>query len=99
MTTITIIENTTGHPADKLADAEVHFTRGQLAGLKLVGFGIWRSDPDRDVHVSFPGRAYSVNGERRSFQLLRPRTDDEEPRNALVERIREAYRKTCASRS
>ena len=33
-------EHTT--PVGKLADAEVHFTSGVLAGLKLVGFGVWR---------------------------------------------------------
>ena len=32
-------EHTT--PVGKLADAEVHFTSGVLAGLKLVGFGVW----------------------------------------------------------
>ena len=28
-------------PAGKLADAELHFEDGLLAGLKLVGFAIW----------------------------------------------------------
>ena len=30
-----------GAPAGKLADAEVHFCDGVLAGLKLVGFAVW----------------------------------------------------------
>ena len=45
-----------------------------LAGLKLIGFGIWeRRTGGRNV--TFPARQYSVNGERRSFALLRPIAD------------------------
>ena len=45
-----------------------------LAGLKLIGFGIWeRRTGGRNV--TFPARQYSVNGERRSFALLRPAVD------------------------
>jgi hypothetical protein len=63
-----------GNPPGKLADAELHFTDGALAGLKLVGFAIWeRKNGDRTV--TFPARAYAVNGERRSFALLRPIVD------------------------
>ena len=61
-------------PAGKPADAELHFTEGPLAGLKLIGFGVWeRGDHVRRVTV--PTRQYSINGERRSFSLLRPAAD------------------------
>lgn len=61
-------------PAGKLAEAELHFTDGPLDGLKLIGFGVWeRRTGGRNV--TFPARQYSVNGERRSFALLRPLTD------------------------
>ncbi len=41
-----------------------------LAGLKLIGFAVWeRRNGDR--MVTFPARQYLVNGERRSFALLR----------------------------
>jgi len=61
-------------PAGKLADAELHFTDGPLAGLKLIGFGVWeRGDHVRRVTV--PTRQYVANGERRSFSLLRPAAD------------------------
>ncbi len=45
MTNISIhIQKTNGHAAPgKLADAEIHFTGGELDGLKLVGFAVWRS--------------------------------------------------------
>jgi len=71
------------NPPGKLADAELHFTAGALAGLKLIGFGIWeRRTGGRNV--TFPARQYSVNGERRTFALLRPIVD-----SAAQERIRD----------
>jgi hypothetical protein len=71
---VKITPNEKGNPPGKLADAEVHFTEGVLEGLKLVGFGIWeRRGGGRNV--TFPARQYSVNGERRSFALLRPIVD------------------------
>jgi hypothetical protein len=72
--TIKIIPNAKGNPAGKLADAELNFTEGPLEGLKLIGFGVWeRRTGGRNV--TFPARQYSVNGERRSFALLRPTLD------------------------
>jgi hypothetical protein len=67
--------NDKGNPAGKLADAEVHFTEGELRGMKLTGFAVWerRNGPGRTV--TFPARAYSVNGERRSYVLFRPEGD------------------------
>ncbi len=63
-----------GNPHGKLADAELHFSGGPLDGLKLLGFGLWeRKNGARNV--TFPARQYSINGERRSFALLRPRAD------------------------
>jgi hypothetical protein len=62
-------EHTT--PVGKLADAEVHFTSGVLAGLKLVGFGVWTRRDGPGCHVTFPARQFTVHGERRSFALLR----------------------------
>ena len=43
-------EHTT--PVGKLADAEVHFTSGVLAGLKLVGFGVWTRRDGPGCHVT-----------------------------------------------
>ena len=61
-------------PAGKLADAEFHFTDGPLVGLKLIGFGVWERH-DHSRVVTLPTRQYSVDGERRSFALLRPAAD------------------------
>jgi hypothetical protein len=73
--TIKIVPNEKGNPPGKLADAELHFTDGPLQGLKLIGFGIWERKTGSGRNVTFPARQYSVNGERRSFSLLRPVSD------------------------
>jgi hypothetical protein len=73
--TVKIIANDRGNPPGKLADAELHFTSGPLAGLKLIGFAVWERRPGAGRNVTFPARQYSVNGERRSFALLRPLID------------------------
>src|SRR5437660_12836567 len=72
---VRITPNEKGNPAGKLADAELHFGDGPLAGLKLIGFGIWERRGGNGRNVTFPARQYSVNGERRSFALLRPIAD------------------------
>jgi hypothetical protein len=74
--TVKITPNDRGNPPGKLADAELHFTEGPLEGLKLIGFSIWeRRGGGAGRNVTFPARQYSVNGERRSFALLRPIAD------------------------
>src|SRR5215467_3296201 len=73
--TVKIIVNDRGTPAGKLADAELHFGDGPLAGLKLIGFAVWERRGGAGRNVTFPARQYAVNGERRSFALLRPNAD------------------------
>ena len=70
--TIKIIRNDKGNPPGKLADAELHFDSGPLEGLKLIGFAVWERRSGNGRNVTFPARQFSVNGERRSFALLRP---------------------------
>jgi hypothetical protein len=67
--------NDKGNPPGKLADAELHFADGPLAGLKLIGFAIWERRTGGGRNATFPARQYTVNGERRSFALLRPIAD------------------------
>ena len=69
---VKISRNDKGNPPGKLADAELHFAEGALDGLKLIGFSIWERRNGGGRNVTFPARQYSVNGERRSFALLRP---------------------------
>ena len=73
--TIKIVPNDKGNAPGKLADVELHFTEGELQGLKLIGFAIWERRAGAGRNVTFPARQYSVNGERRSFALLRPLSD------------------------
>ncbi len=73
---IRITPNDKGNPPGKLADAELHFTEGPLEGLKLIGFAVWeRRGAGSGRNVTFPARQYAVNGERRSYALLRPIVD------------------------
>ena len=73
---VRIVPNDKGNPPGKLADAELHFTEGPLEGLKLIGFAVWeRRGGNGGRNVTFPARQYSVNGERRSFALLRAIVD------------------------
>ena len=74
-TIVKIVPNEKGNPPGKLADAELHFTDGVLDGLKLIGFAVWERRSGNGRNVTFPARQYAVNGERRSFALLRPIAD------------------------
>ena len=87
---VNIIPNDKGNPPGKLADAELHFNDGPLLGLKLIGFGIWQRRTGTGRNVTFPARQYSVNGERRSFVLLRPIADVQSQEN-VRELILQAY--------
>ena len=73
--TVKIVPNEKHNPPGKLADAELHFTDGVLDGLKLIGFSVWERRSGGGRNVTFPARQYAVNGERRSFALLRPIAD------------------------
>lgn len=88
--TIKIAANDKGNPPGKLADAELHFTEGPLDGLKLIGFAVWERRGGNGRNVTFPARSYSVNGERRSFALLRPLADST-AQSRIRDLILEAY--------
>ena len=59
-------------PERLVCEAEVVFEAeaGPLAGMKLVGFSLWRS-PEGEVYVTFPSRAFGAGNERRFFDFLR----------------------------
>ena len=88
--TVKIVPNEKGNPPGKLADAELHFSEGPLEGLKLIGFAIWERRTGNGRNVTFPARQYSVNGERRSFALLRPMADTS-AQNRVRDPVLEAY--------
>ena len=87
-----------GTPASKLADVEIHFEEGLLAGLKLVGCSVWRSKKGEAPTVLVPSRSYATAGGVRYYELMRPSDDAEAPdeRKAVKrfkEYIRDEYKK------
>ena len=87
---VKITPNDKGNPPGKLADAELHFIDGELDGLKLIGFSIWERRGGTGRNVTFPARQYAINGERRSFALLRPIVDTS-AQNRVRELVLQAY--------
>jgi hypothetical protein len=91
--------NDKNNPPGKLADAEIHFTDGAteawgpLTGLKLIGFSVWETRNHGKRNVTFPARTYSVNGERRSFALLRPASGETSAQEAIRELILSEFAK------
>ena len=88
---VKIIPNEKQNPPGKLADAELHFTDGVLDGLKLIGFAVWERRTGGGRNVTFPARQYSVNGERRTFALLRPTNGDATKQDRIREMVLRAY--------
>ena len=58
-------------PERLVCDAEIVFDEGPLAGMKLVGFAVWRA-PEGDPYVTFPSRAFGTATDRKFFDYLRP---------------------------
>lgn len=89
--TVKITPNDKGSPVGKLADAELHFAEGPLEGLKLIGFSVWERRGSAGArNVTFPARQYTVNGERRSYALLRP-VIDTTAQNKIRDLVLEAF--------
>jgi hypothetical protein len=98
--TVKIVVNDKGNPPGKLADAELHFMDGPLEGLKLIGFAIWERRGGNGRNVTFPARQYSVNGEKRTFALLRPivdATSQERIRGLILEAFQEFEERAAMS--
>jgi hypothetical protein len=87
---IKILRNEQSKPAGKLADAEIHFLEGDLAGLKLIGFGVWARRDGRGQNVTFPARQFTVVGERKNFSLLRA-IGDPKAQDRIRRLVLEAY--------
>ena len=98
MMSVRILPNATSAPQGKLADAEVIFEAdaGPLSGLKLIGFSIWERRAG-GRNVTFPARQFSVNGERRSYALLRPANGDVNAQEAIRDAILDAYSRVEAA--
>jgi hypothetical protein len=88
--TVNIVRNQNSKPADKLADAELHFTGGVLDGLKLLGFAVWQQRNGTGRNVTFPARPFTVSGERRNFVLLRA-IEDRSAEDCIRQLVLQAY--------
>jgi hypothetical protein len=73
---VKILPNDRNDLSKKLADAELLFEEGPLCGLRLIGFSIWQSRRGHSRTVTVPTRTYFVRGERRTYALLRPMSDE-----------------------
>ncbi len=85
-------------PERLVCEAELVFpaTAGILAGLKLVGFSLWKS-PEGEIYVTFPSRAFGVGSDqRRYFDYLRPANAGNRSAKALKEAIVAAYKAQAA---
>ena len=67
-------------PLGKIADATIKFDdviHGPLGGCSITGFTLWEPEDGTDTaKVTLPARVYSINGERRRFELIRPADAD-----------------------
>ncbi len=82
-----------------VCEAELVFpaTAGILAGLKLVGFSLWKS-PEGEIYVTFPSRAFGAGtDQRRYFDYLRPAEPGNGSAKALKDAIVAAYKAQAAS--
>ena len=91
MVSVKIIPNEQATPGEaRRCGGGLRSEAGPLSGMKLIGFAVWeRRDGGRNV--TFPARQYSVNGERRSFALLRPANGDVAAQDAIRQCILDAY--------
>jgi hypothetical protein len=71
-------------PERLVCEAEIDFEgRGPLAGLRLVGFSLWRGT-DGGLYVTFPSRAFGAGTDRRYFDFLRGQPADVQRFKAYV---------------
>ena len=79
-------------PERLVCEAELVFdNHGPLAGIKLVGFCLWRS-PEGELYVTFPSRAFGAGADRRYFDYLRSVDGSTEAVKDLTAWIVEQYR-------
>ena len=77
-------------PKGKLAEGTLKFddiSYGALGGCAITGFTLWEpTDGGETPRVTLPARVYSINGERRRFDLVRPADPDSstEPLRAAI---------------
>jgi len=95
---VNVIRARPGSPDAKLGDVEVTITEENahlFIGSKIVGFTLWDNEVE-GIGVQLPNRPFKVNGQRRSFSLLRSASGDPAVLDPLKQYIVEAYTATQA---
>jgi hypothetical protein len=90
--TITVNNPAAGAPANLLANVEILFVAGLLAGLRLTGIALWAAkagDGRRFVSVTFPARQVGGDEGPRYFDHVRGSGEDIKRLKAAIV---EAYR-------
>jgi hypothetical protein len=81
-------------PERLVCEAEILFGDGPLAGMKLVGFSLWKG-ADGEVYVTFPSRAFGAGSERKYFDYLRSEDGTLETVKRLKAWIVDEYRNSA----
>ena len=92
---VQFVEKTNG-PERLACDAEILFDEGPLAGMKLVGFSVWRG-AEGDVYVTFPSRAFGTATDRKYFDYLRATEPGAAGARKVKDWILEEYRTARAA--
>ena len=88
---VQFVEKANG-PERLVCEAELHFDEGPLAGMRLVGFSLWRS-AEGDIYVTFPSRAFGTATDRKYFDYLRSVDGSAEAVKHVKDWILEEYRR------
>lgn len=80
-------------PKSLICEAEIVFDSGDdlLAGLRLVGFTLWRNETGETV-VTMPSRSWGDPGGRKFFDLLRAGDGGGDAVRRLKSAIRDQHR-------
>lgn len=89
---VRITMNVTGNPEGKLADAELLFTSGPLAGMCLIGFGVWQKrERPSELSITMPSRKFMSGGQQRSYNLFRIDNPNPAPAEDAPRAVKDAY--------
>lgn len=96
---IRIVERASSANPKLVAEAEIHFGQGAglLAGMKLVGIALWRSEKaEGGLFVTLPGKKGSKG---RYFDSLRPVVGGQGLRQTFIAAVLSAYEKHLSAQA
>ena len=87
---IRIVERASNANPKLVAEAEIVFgaNAGLMAGMKIVGIALWKSDKADGLFVTLPGKKSS---EGRFFDMVRPAVGGQGLRRAFTDAILKAH--------